>query len=148
MSNGAYTQLTLTLDLFIGGHRNFDEVAKSANVKEPFKGCVQKVSFRFLFLQTAVLCLTLTLPARCQLTKCADWLCAWSGDHQRATAAAALERVADRHAATAVEARLVDARVLAVLHVRAVQVLLQQLQRPLVDDHLTTAHSQSARLVN
>ena len=62
--------------------------------------------------------------------------------------AAALERVADRHAATAVEARLVDARVLAVLDVRAVQILLQQLQRPLVDDHLTTAHSQSARLVN
>ena len=51
MSNGAYTQLTLTLDLFIGGHRNFDEVAKSANVKEPFKGCVQKVGVRFLFLQ-------------------------------------------------------------------------------------------------
>ena len=49
MSNGAYTQLTLTLDLFIGGHRNFDEVAKSANVKEPFKGCVQKVGVRFSF---------------------------------------------------------------------------------------------------
>ena len=60
---------------------------------------------------------------------------------------AALERVAYRHAATAVQARLVDARVLAVLDVRAVQVLLQQLQRPLVDDHLTT-RSQSARLVN
>ena len=44
MSKGAYTQLTLSLDLFVGGHRNFDEVAKSADVKVPFKGCVQKVS--------------------------------------------------------------------------------------------------------
>ena len=43
MSKGAYTQLTLTLDLFVGGHRNFDEVAKNANVQKAFKGCIQKV---------------------------------------------------------------------------------------------------------
>ena len=45
MSKGAYTQLTLTLDLFVGGHRNYDEVAKHANIKKSFKGCIQKVSF-------------------------------------------------------------------------------------------------------
>ena len=44
MSKGSYTQLTLTLDLFIGGHRNFDEVVTTADVSEPFKGCVQKVN--------------------------------------------------------------------------------------------------------
>lgn len=44
MSKGAYTQLTLTLDLFVGGHRNFDEVAKNAMIKESFVGCIQKVS--------------------------------------------------------------------------------------------------------
>ena len=45
MSKGAYTQLTLTLDLFVGGHRNFDEVAKNAGIKDSFKGCIQKVAF-------------------------------------------------------------------------------------------------------
>lgn len=50
MSKGAYTQLTLTLDLFIGGHRNFDEVAKNANIQKAFKGCIQKVNcFAALF---------------------------------------------------------------------------------------------------
>ena len=43
MSKGSYTQLTLTLDLFVGGHRNFDEVAKSADMLVPYKGCIQKV---------------------------------------------------------------------------------------------------------
>ena len=43
MAKGAYTQLTLTLDLFVGGHRNFDEIAKTANVRDSLKGCVQKV---------------------------------------------------------------------------------------------------------
>ena len=43
MSKGAYTQLTLTLDLFVGGHRNFDEVAKKADIHKAFKGCIQKV---------------------------------------------------------------------------------------------------------
>lgn len=42
-STGAFTQLTLTLDLFIGGHRNFDEMAKAADVTKAFKGCIQKV---------------------------------------------------------------------------------------------------------
>ena len=45
LSKGAYTQLTLTLDLFIGGHRNFDEIAKNANLYKSFKGCIQKVHF-------------------------------------------------------------------------------------------------------
>ena len=43
MASGAFTQLTLTLDLFVGGHRNYDEVSKSAKVYKSFKGCIQKV---------------------------------------------------------------------------------------------------------
>ena len=43
MSKGAYTQLTLTLDLFVGGHRNFDEVNKAVAMRKAFKGCLQKV---------------------------------------------------------------------------------------------------------
>jgi len=44
MSSGAFTQLTLTLDLFIGGHRNFDEVSKAVHMSKSFSGCIQKVS--------------------------------------------------------------------------------------------------------
>ena len=43
MAKGAYTQLTLTLDLFIGGHRNFDEVNQGVGMHKAFKGCLQKV---------------------------------------------------------------------------------------------------------
>jgi len=43
MAQGAFTQLTLTLDLFIGGHRNFDEMAKLAHVSKSFRGCIQTV---------------------------------------------------------------------------------------------------------
>ena len=42
-SRGSFTQLTLSLDLFVGGHRNFDEVARLADVQHGFQGCVQKV---------------------------------------------------------------------------------------------------------
>ena len=45
MSQGAFTQLTLTLDMFVGGHRNFDEVAKKADISSPFSGCIQKVIY-------------------------------------------------------------------------------------------------------
>ena len=48
MAKGAYNQLTLTLDLFIGGHRNFDEVAKNARLTKAFKGCIQKVINSFI----------------------------------------------------------------------------------------------------
>jgi len=43
-SSGSFTQLTLTLDLFVGGHRNFDETAAMADVRKSFRGCIQKVS--------------------------------------------------------------------------------------------------------
>lgn len=43
-SQGAFTQLTLTLDLFVGGHRNYDETAKATDVSRSFKGCIQKVA--------------------------------------------------------------------------------------------------------
>jgi hypothetical protein len=46
MSKGAFTQLTLTLDLFIGGHRNYDEVATHAAIRQSFTGCIQKASSR------------------------------------------------------------------------------------------------------
>jgi len=42
-AKGAFKQLTLTLDLFVGGHRNFDEVARNADVSKSFRGCIQKV---------------------------------------------------------------------------------------------------------
>ena len=48
-SPGAFTQLTLTLDMFVGGHRNFDEVARNADVAKSFKGCVQKVGVDKLY---------------------------------------------------------------------------------------------------
>lgn len=44
-SQGAFTQLTVTQSLFIGGHRNFDETSKQANVTQAFEGCIQKVKF-------------------------------------------------------------------------------------------------------
>ena len=43
-SSGTFTQLTLALDLFVGGHRNFDETAAGADVRRAFRGCIQKVS--------------------------------------------------------------------------------------------------------
>ena len=42
-SQGAFTQLTLTQNLFVGGHRNFDDTSKHANVTQGFDGCIQKV---------------------------------------------------------------------------------------------------------
>ena len=47
MSKGTYTQLTLTLDLFVGGHCNFDEVAKNAMIKNSFTDWIQKVGTSF-----------------------------------------------------------------------------------------------------
>ncbi|KAL3869158.1 hypothetical protein ACJMK2_041871 [Sinanodonta woodiana] len=42
-SQGAFTQLTLTLNLFIGGHSNFDVTSKYANITQSFRGCIQKI---------------------------------------------------------------------------------------------------------
>lgn len=42
-SQGAFTQLTVTQNMYIGGHRNFDETSRLANLSESFEGCVQKV---------------------------------------------------------------------------------------------------------
>jgi len=44
ISQGSFTQLTLTLDMFVGGHRNFDETARKAGVEQAFKGCIQKLT--------------------------------------------------------------------------------------------------------
>ncbi|KAK6179410.1 hypothetical protein SNE40_011777 [Patella caerulea] len=42
-SQGAYTQLTLLENLFIGGHANYDEMSKHVNISKSFTGCIQKV---------------------------------------------------------------------------------------------------------
>ncbi|CAD5125298.1 DgyrCDS13543 [Dimorphilus gyrociliatus] len=42
-SKGDYSMLTLQLDLFIGGHRDFYEVSPLAGVDVSFVGCIQKV---------------------------------------------------------------------------------------------------------
>ncbi|XP_041360084.1 pikachurin-like [Gigantopelta aegis] len=42
-AQGAYTQLTLMKSLYVGGHKNFDETSKYANVSQSFAGCIQKV---------------------------------------------------------------------------------------------------------
>ncbi|CAH1774566.1 unnamed protein product [Owenia fusiformis] len=44
MSMGAYVQLTLLQDLFLGGHRNFDETNKYTAATDGFTGCIQKVT--------------------------------------------------------------------------------------------------------
>ncbi|KAK3091994.1 hypothetical protein FSP39_024318 [Pinctada imbricata] len=43
LSQGAFTQLTLTQDLLIGGHHNFDETSKLANLTSSFRGCIQSI---------------------------------------------------------------------------------------------------------
>ena len=43
-SKGAYTQLTLLQNLFLGGHHNFDHTSKHANLSSSFVGCIQKVT--------------------------------------------------------------------------------------------------------
>jgi len=43
-SRGSFTQLTLALGFFVGGHRNFDETAAMADIHKSFRGCIQKVS--------------------------------------------------------------------------------------------------------
>ena len=49
-SQGAFTQLTVTQDMYIGGHRNFEETSKHANVSVSLEGCVQKVHTYFVAL--------------------------------------------------------------------------------------------------
>ena len=48
LSQGAFTQLTVTQNMFIGGHRNFDETSKQANVTKSFVGCIQKVALKWV----------------------------------------------------------------------------------------------------
>lgn len=43
-SQGAYTQLTLLQNLFLGGHNNFDHTSRHANLSSSFVGCIQKLS--------------------------------------------------------------------------------------------------------
>ncbi|KAL8612700.1 hypothetical protein ACOMHN_025351 [Nucella lapillus] len=42
-SKGAYTQLTLLQNLFLGGHQNLDHTSKHANLSSAFVGCIQKI---------------------------------------------------------------------------------------------------------
>ncbi|XP_033738487.1 pikachurin-like [Pecten maximus] len=43
VSQGAFTQLTLLQDLYIGGHSNYDHTSRLANLTTSFQGCIQKV---------------------------------------------------------------------------------------------------------
>jgi len=43
MSEGAFTQLDLRLDLFLGGHPEIDDIASYVNVSSALHGCIQKV---------------------------------------------------------------------------------------------------------
>ena len=47
-SQGAFTQLTLIQNLYVGGHRNYDETSRLANVTRSFDGCIQKVREIFI----------------------------------------------------------------------------------------------------
>ena len=51
-SGGEFSQLTLSLDLFVGGHRNVDEVAKITPLS--LDGCVQEVGV-WVFYSTFIL---------------------------------------------------------------------------------------------
>ncbi|VDI80814.1 Hypothetical predicted protein [Mytilus galloprovincialis] len=42
-AEGGFTQLTLLQDLYIGGHENFDQISKLANLTSSYTGCIQKV---------------------------------------------------------------------------------------------------------
>lgn len=42
-AKGGFTQLTLLQDLYIGGHDNFDQISKLANLSSSYKGCMQKI---------------------------------------------------------------------------------------------------------
>lgn len=54
-SQGAFTQLTVTQDMYIGGHRDFMETSKQANVSVSFEGCVQKVGLVVFFAQLGLI---------------------------------------------------------------------------------------------
>ncbi|XP_074640469.1 pikachurin-like isoform X2 [Tubulanus polymorphus] len=43
LSQGPYRQLTLKLNMYIGGHRNYDEVSHHLGMEKSFEGCIQKV---------------------------------------------------------------------------------------------------------
>ena len=76
-SNGAFTQLTLSLDLFIGGHRNYDEVARLANVERGFQGCIQKVNGHTQFLAERYNCIAKSSLRLKMLSINIDWLQRW-----------------------------------------------------------------------
>ncbi|XP_071147127.1 pikachurin-like [Mytilus edulis] len=42
-AEGGFTQLTLLQDLYIGGHENFDQISKLANLTSSYTGCIQKM---------------------------------------------------------------------------------------------------------
>jgi hypothetical protein len=74
-SSGAFTQLTLTLDLFVGGHRNFDEVARNAEVDKSFTGCIQKLVINERVVKLVTDALTGVNVADCSQHPCSDRPC-------------------------------------------------------------------------
>lgn len=55
MTPGAFTQLSLTLNLFVGGVPNFDLISPKIKTVNSFVGCVQKVMI--LYSTSACACL-------------------------------------------------------------------------------------------
>lgn len=49
LAPGAFTQLSLPLNLYIGGVPNFDMVSPKVRVRTSFVGCIQKVSLSVFF---------------------------------------------------------------------------------------------------
>lgn len=56
ISPGAFTQLSLPLNMYIGGVHDLRDVARKASITESFTGCIQKVSiiFRSLILHIKI----------------------------------------------------------------------------------------------
>lgn len=52
LAPGAFTQLSLPLNLYIGGVPNFDMVSPKVRVRTSFVGCIQKVRLKFSGLHT------------------------------------------------------------------------------------------------
>lgn len=53
ISPGAFTQLSLPLNMYIGGVHDLRDVARKASITESFTGCIQKVSNVPFFLNSS-----------------------------------------------------------------------------------------------
>ncbi|GFR15204.1 pikachurin [Trichonephila clavata] len=64
ISPGAFTQLSLPLNMYIGGVHDARDVARKASITESFTGCIQKVTGieeLFLIVQNIFLLYSITI---------------------------------------------------------------------------------------